>query len=78
MASIENIELRPVSGVKDGAKAYIGESTGAYIPGIGDVIIIADDRDTVAQAFEKLCPDKPYAKDIMRTVALLPREKIEA
>ncbi|MEW8522513.1 MAG: hypothetical protein AB2552_05620 [Candidatus Thiodiazotropha endolucinida] len=78
MQSIEEVAYKEIKSVKPGTKAYFGESTAARITGIGDVIIIADDREKVLQAFEILLPDKPVTKDAIHSVALLKKESVEA
>ena len=80
MAIVEDVKMTLISSLKPETKCYIGEGAGMSIPDIGDILIIAENRDKVLRAFkliennfdEQLGADK----DRMRKIAVIQEKDI--
>ena len=77
MSVVTQVNRVTVKSLKDNATAYVGDSTGMFVPNIGQVIIVSDDKEKVSKVLEILSGGRCVPnQDKIRKVAVIPEEKI--
>lgn len=77
MKTLTEIDKREISVLEPSVEAYMGQGTGMFVSGIGQVIIIAADQNKVMDVFDRLAPDCDINLAAVRPVAMISAEKIK-